>query len=698
MAKLHIRRTIIFIILGIIVGFIYIAVTPKVYEGNLQLVVSNAGTNAQRTATSGLKDDVAKILDTGFARNPVTELNILRDRGLFYSALEYVAEQTNNQEMLRPDNFERYYSMYDVLGERDSDAATIRARAYSPETAALLANTLAEKYNEKRLQTANASVQSALAYLSKQIESSKAELQKALTDRKAYKEQKSLGDIVSYTNQLTAYQVQLISKLNEARADHSASEVELAKINAEYARQKLTQNDSKSFVRNPVLSKLEGDLADMKRQRAQLLTQYLPEHVSVRTIDDSIKSIVSQIEQERKQEYKQQGSSERVDPLHSTLEAQQAGARIREASLRNKVADLTAQVESTGADMKAIPLMEQQLADLEREVQVKENNIRTLKIQYEDINNRQNMAARFAEILFTARPNPESVFPDPLIVGLLSVFGGAALGLLYSFAIESLRLRIYTSYQLSDLTGLPVVSSLPKLPAPALKSIGSSLTTASPRILESLRLLAFSLVAQPHQGCRRLLFTGVDRRTGVSSSASQLAIALGHTGARVILVDADLMNKTTSRIFKSESTKGLAEALVGGEGIEATGEYLRDTPSANVKVLPAGLVSANAVKECETKRLEDVLDWLSSKCEYLIIDTPPCLRHSEAARMASETQEAYLVVSLRIASVPIVSSALDILRQAGAEVVRLLATEGDRSEEGLAREVRVSGASKALPQ
>src|SRR5512138_1182160 len=147
MAKLHIRRTVFFIVLGIIVGLIYTIVTPKVYEGRLMLVVGTQNL-AQRTGVTTLPQDVQEKLLQGQPRNPNTELQILRGGAVFYEALDGL--KTKYTEIDPNRDFDRYYSMYDVLGERESDAVTIRARAFSPEAAADLANAIYQKYNEER--------------------------------------------------------------------------------------------------------------------------------------------------------------------------------------------------------------------------------------------------------------------------------------------------------------------------------------------------------------------------------------------------------------------------------------------------------------------------------------------------------------------------------------------------------------------
>ncbi|HRK21194.1 MAG TPA: AAA family ATPase [Fimbriimonadaceae bacterium] len=693
MAKLHIRRTIIFIILGAICGFLYVMFTPKVYEGSVQLMIANLG---QRGGADVVSPDVQKVLDAGASRNPLSELSVLRGRGLFFTALERLSQEQNDPDMLT--DFERYYGMYDVLGEKESDTVVLQARAFTPENAANLANYITEEYNNRRLAVANQATDRAIKYLEAQIADADKGVQDALEARRKYKEENAIANLEAAISQSQVYETQTRGELSQAQSNLAATEREVAAARSALDAAAARKPGEVGTVRNPAINKLENDLADLRSRRASLLAQYNEDHWNVKSVDDAIVSVQRELNAAKRNEFQTNSKVDRPDPLAQSLESQYTGAVIRRNAIQGQLAKIQANYQEHQNRLRFLTGAERKMADLDRDVAVKESAYRNLKIQHESLRTRNERGAILATILFPARAFPDPVYPNVVIVALLSVFGGGALGILYSFVVESLRLRIYTSWQLADLTGLPVVASLPRLPAGMGNQIAGSLAGDSPRIMESIRLLAFSLAAQPHEGCKRLMFTGLDRKTGTTSCAAQLAIALGHTGAKVIFVDGDLIAKEASRVFKAETQKGLAEALQTGSTTDSLGEYLRDSGNANVKFLPAGVVNDRALRESETVKLEETLKWLSDRCDYLIVDCPPCLRNSEAARLAAETDESYLVVSLRISSVPVVSAALDILRQAGAEVVRLLTTEGDKSEEALARESRVTSASRALPQ
>jgi len=694
MAKLHIRRTVIFIILGALCGFLYILFTPKVYEGQVQLMIGSA---TRATGSENYAPDVQKILASGDARNPLSELGVMRGQGLFFAALQKLSQLRGNPDMLN--QFERYYSMYDVLGEKESDNVVMQARAFTPEDAADLANIIAQEYNERRLAVSRTSVFKAIEYLTNQLDAANAASAKALDAKQKFKAQMAISDLTTAIAQAQGFENQLLLQLNESEANLAATNKEVASTEAALKVARQRKDREVGTTRNPAINKLEADKADLLARRASMLSTRSEDHWDIQAIDRAIASTEAELSAAKKNEVQTTSKVNGLDPTTQQLDLQYQQALIRKAAIEGQAAKSRAALAAQQDRMRELTAAEQTLAGLERAVVVSESNIRSLNLQLESLQNRgEGQGAIMANVIFDARPRPEPVFPNVVIVALLSIFGGGAIGILYSFVVESLRLRIYTSWQLADLTGLPVIASLPRLPAGAARQIEGSLQGTSPKIMESLRLLAFSLVAQPHEGCRRLMFTGLDRNTGTSSSAAQVALAIGHTGSRVIFVDGDMMTKESSRYFKAEGQKGFAELLQTGAAVETASELLRDTGTPNVKVLPAGLVSDRALKECETVQLENVLTWLSERCDFLIIDCPPCLRNSEAARLAAETDEAYLVVSLKISSVPIVSAALDILRQAGAEIVRLLTTEGDKSEEALARESRVTAASRALPQ
>jgi capsular exopolysaccharide synthesis family protein len=167
-----------------------------------------------------------------------------------------------------------------------------------------------------------------------------------------------------------------------------------------------------------------------------------------------------------------------------------------------------------------------------------------------------------------------------------------------------------------------------------------------------------------------LAVTSANDGDGKSAVAANLATALGHTGRKVILIDADLARPAQAALFQIKATNGLA-ALLSGRVDDAAG-VLEPTCVDNVEVLGAGAAQQEARDPAGlllSKRLPGLLDDLRSHCDVLVVDTPAVLGCPEGAWLSARADAVVLVLDARQARKRSVQPAVDYLRDAGASVV-----------------------------
>lgn len=116
---------------------------------------------------------------------------------------------------------------------------------------------------------------------------------------------------------------------------------------------------------------------------------------------------------------------------------------------------------------------------------------------------------------------------------------------------------------------------------------------------------------------------------GKTTTAVNLAAALGASGQRVLLIDADPQGNTTSGygIDKRSVVNSTYEVLLGGASIAET---VIQTPFSNVWVLPASMNLAGAELELSemdkrAARLRIALAPVREEFDYILIDCPPSL-------------------------------------------------------------------------
>lgn len=688
MIRQHIFRTILFAIIGLVLGFIYLSTAPKVYEGRTQLVIGTQAQNSGRYYQSNMKEDVAAILQAGLATNPVTEAQILRGEGVFRAAIEMVAIQANKPELRR--QADELYDMYDVVGSPESSDVLVRARAYTPELATAIANAAAVAYNDRRQRTQRETVAEALTYLQNQITAERENLKQSETRFKEKKEELGLPDVNTNVGQDIEYQSQLRGSIDNAKAELAGAEKSIAELNSEIAAQPVFEAGEESEQKRGTLQALENQLAELERQRQAALVQYFEDSDTVKYLNASIASVKKQIADLKKLGFEDLGTLKRPNQIRKALESQLATTKVARQSIAERVRNLEVVYNNITTKLGQVPASVQDLTELARDSSLKEQNYRQLMIQYEDLKNRSETGVKPAGIVYSAIEDPYPVLPRPVLVYVVAILGGAILGLLVSFAVEGMRLRIYSSSQLQELTGLPVAGVVHDLPGPTARKLLTSVREPNPMISESYRFMAFSAMSNKGSGPKKILLTGIDNNAGCSTTAAQFATALAQAGSRVMLVDCALEDPAITKVFGLEQSSGVSDILGQTQLPQPDSIPGSDTATPNLRVLGAGTEGRSAIKVAASQNINGMIGALAGHCDLLVLDSMPCLSSSDAARLVPYVDEVYLVVNAKTANMRNVAAAIDVLTLASAASVKFIFTKGSRGEEAVMKQANLA--------
>ncbi len=189
---------------------------------------------------------------------------------------------------------------------------------------------------------------------------------------------------------------------------------------------------------------------------------------------------------------------------------------------------------------------------------------------------------------------------------------------------------------------------------------------------EAYRLLRANLqFASVDQPLRVLLVTSPAPSEGKSTVALNLALALGATGQRIVLIDADMRRPKVCAYAGVKREPGLSDLLLDSE-LELK-RYLQPVTGAEgVAVLPPGRLPPNPTEVLGSRRMAEVLEKLRGPKDLLvIIDSPPILAAADAALLAARADGVLLVIEAGESDRRLVAQAVEQLQRSGA---RLLGT------------------------
>ncbi len=140
--------------------------------------------------------------------------------------------------------------------------------------------------------------------------------------------------------------------------------------------------------------------------------------------------------------------------------------------------------------------------------------------------------------------------------------------------------------------------------------------------------------------CHLITVTSSVAGEGKSTSSINLAIAIAQFDKKVLLIDGDLRKRRASRYLKYHSTVGLTDVVRG----EATfADAVNVTKYPNLDFLSSGASVNNPAEILASRSMNLLLDEVSQKYEFIIIDTPPVNVVSDALPVIKRSDGVILV-------------------------------------------------------
>ncbi|KRF43256.1 cell shape-determining protein [Terrabacter sp. Soil811] len=156
---------------------------------------------------------------------------------------------------------------------------------------------------------------------------------------------------------------------------------------------------------------------------------------------------------------------------------------------------------------------------------------------------------------------------------------------------------------------------------------------------------------------------------GKSTTTANLALSLAETGLKVVVIEGDLRRPRLLDYLGFEGSVGLTDVLVGRVEVD---DVLQPFGRTGLRLLGAGPIPPNPSELLGSANMEQLIEDLTERFDYVLIDAPPLLPVTDAAVLSTIVDSALVVVGAGVAQREHVRRALDSLEAVNGSVLGLI--------------------------
>jgi len=344
--------------------------------------------------------------------------------------------------------------------------------AYSdkePTLAQRVTNRLASVFVDENARTRTAQATDASAFIGSQLAESQTRLA-ALDARLRAAKEAHIGQLPeqmgSNVQRLAVLRAQIETNATALRNEQDR----LSMVDQQIDAMTTGRADAVAFVGGAdALPSSETRILALEKELAAARTMYTSKHPDVIALEESLAEARRDAAQERHRTPADRLAQLQLNPTYRKLVVDRDAIRLRIRDLQRETSDAQRQVTTYQARMEAAPMVEQQLTSLQRDYDLERQ-------QYADLSSKQH-AAGIAEtvarnrtgeqfaILYPANFPSEPTKPVPLRVMLIAILAGIGLGVGLMLGSEYFDDSIHEARELKDEFDLPVIGTIPRLPA-----------------------------------------------------------------------------------------------------------------------------------------------------------------------------------------------------------------------------------------
>ena len=162
---------------------------------------------------------------------------------------------------------------------------------------------------------------------------------------------------------------------------------------------------------------------------------------------------------------------------------------------------------------------------------------------------------------------------------------------------------------------------------------------------------------------------------GKTTTLCNLAVSLGASGKKVVVVDLDFRRPRTHRVFELSKENGIAEYILEGKTKE---EIIKKTKYENVDLITRGAEVYNSSLVFISEKFKNFIADLRNEYDFVLLDCAPVLLVSDYIHISEVSDGILFMVAHGITTKSQVSEAVKELNKNNAEILGAVFTMYDR--------------------
>ncbi|GIV61833.1 MAG: hypothetical protein KatS3mg044_0699 [Rhodothermaceae bacterium] len=589
------------------------------------------------------------------------------------------------------------------------DMIRITASSTLPAEARLIANLYAEEYQRLSREYSRQDITASRRFLQAQLAKRRRQLDSLETQLAAYMREEGIVALDAESNVLVQQLAQLDGEIEETRVSLELERASLKALEDEL-------NRVEPGLADRIASGVEGRITALQHKIATLeneAEEYYARDPSLRGNEErepqlldilQRKAELQRVLQAEADRYAYEVSSVGIVSAEVGGDGLKAVAALKDEIVRKnitiqgleaKLAALQARLRAREQRQEDLPTKTIRLAQLERSRESLAKLYEFLSAKVQEAQVAEESELGYVELIREALLPGRPVRPDTVQNLLLGFLVSLVFGLGLAFLRQALDQRIHTPDDVRH-QGLSLIGVVPRFDRIIRTELGnrrtievngttystSLITLYNPLspITEAYRgILTNIQFSRPDAVIQTILLTSTEPDEGKTVTALNLAITMARGGRRTLYIDADLRNPSGHKFLGQAPEPGLTDVLFADQW----DDFFAYTSSVeNLYVLPAGKTVPNPAELLGSRRMRELLHYVRDHFDYIVIDSPPVLRATDAVLLSTQSDATIPVLGARQTTRYGLTRTREVLGDVGAQVIGAVLNRFDAREAG----------------